>query len=203
MIRLDRFDDCYPSTGNRGCLLIPLITKVMKLSTTLFFATAALATASELDNLGPEWEPVDIADGTEVANAHRALGGEYKLLSCRKKCDGSNKGREIKICEYLVDGKYEVKKWEYWSKRSVCWGGTDRDPWSSSSSSSDSCRKEKKECKRKCDRRLLEEGIAEEVRTSQYTCYASVLCLSNVIGRCCIFIHVYRCPLHEITSSQL
>lgn len=58
-----------------GCLLVPLITKIMKLSTTLFFATAALATASELDNLGPEWEPVDIADGTEVANAHRALGG--------------------------------------------------------------------------------------------------------------------------------
>ena len=175
--------------------------KTMKLSTTLLFASAALATAGELDNLGPEWEPVDIADGAEVADAHRKLGGEYKLLSCRKKCDGSKKGREIKVCEYLVNGKYEVKKWEYWSNRSVCWGGTDRDPWSSSSSSSDSCRKEKKECKRKCDRRLLEEGIAEEVRTSQYTCYASVLCLSNVIGLCCIFIHVYRCPLHEITSQ--
>jgi len=145
--------------------------RTMKLTTSLLFAATALATASEIDNLGPEWEPVDLpADGAEQANAHRALG-ENKLLSCRRKCDASKKGREIKVCEYLIDGKYEVKKWEYWSERSVCWGGDGREPWSSSSTSS--CRDKKKKCKKKCNRRLLgeDEGSPREVRCGGSRCF--------------------------------
>ena len=147
-------------------LLSLTILNVMRLAATLLFAAAVATATDDLGNLGPEWEPVDVVDGAEADIAHRALGGGTKLLSCRRKCDGSKKGKEIKICEYLVDGKYEVKKWEYWSKRSVCWGGSGRDPWSSSSSSSsssDDCREEKKDCKEKCRRRLLEE-VTEEVR---------------------------------------